>query len=134
MMEAPPSAALIVAEADFLFEFLIVALDARAQLGEVDESAERHALVDGCEPEFCVAQRPGSPRWGSSTLTTSAPSHASASVQDGPASNCVRSSTLTPSSADWVSVAISGCTTCSRMATLRLRRRLWRGPLMCHLT
>src|ERR1700739_3608675 len=53
MMEAPPSAALIVAEADFLFEFLIVALDAPAQLGEVDESAERHALVDGCEPEFC---------------------------------------------------------------------------------
>src|SRR6516162_4972115 len=52
MMEAPPSAALIVAEADFLFEFLIVALDAPAQLGEVDESAERHALVDGCEPEF----------------------------------------------------------------------------------
>src|SRR6201984_1026363 len=53
MMEAPPSAALIVAEADFLFEFLIVALDAPAQLGEVDESAERHALVDGCEAEFC---------------------------------------------------------------------------------
>src|SRR5246500_4370520 len=53
VMEAPPSAALIVAEADFLFEFLIVALDAPAQLGEVDERAERHALVDGWGPEFC---------------------------------------------------------------------------------
>ena len=40
--------------------------------------------------------RPGSPAFGFSTLTTSAPSHASASVQDGPASNCDRSSTRTP--------------------------------------
>jgi hypothetical protein len=47
-----------VAEADFLFEFLIVALDAPAQLGEVDESAERH-LVDGCEPEFRGRNRQG---------------------------------------------------------------------------
>src|SRR6476646_9840929 len=35
--------------------------------------------------------RPGSPLFGFSSLTTSAPSHASASVQDGPASNWVRS-------------------------------------------
>src|SRR6516225_1038203 len=40
--------------------------------------------------------RPGSPLCGFSTLTTSAPSQASASVQEGPASNCVRSSTFTP--------------------------------------
>src|SRR5262249_43533588 len=40
--------------------------------------------------------RPGSPPWGFSTLTTSAPSHASASVHEGPASNCERSSTRTP--------------------------------------
>ena len=40
--------------------------------------------------------RPGSPDFGFSTLTTSAPSQASASVQDGPASNCERSSTRTP--------------------------------------
>src|SRR5262249_23229432 len=33
---------------------------------------------------------------GFSTLTTSAPSHASASVHDGPASNWVRSRTRTP--------------------------------------
>ncbi len=40
--------------------------------------------------------RPGSPNFGFSTLTTSAPSQASASVQDGPASNCEKSSTRTP--------------------------------------
>ena len=41
--------------------------------------------------------RPGSPPFGFSTLTTSAPSQARASVQDGPASNCDKSSTRTPS-------------------------------------
>src|SRR5260370_14120774 len=40
--------------------------------------------------------RPGSPPLGFSTFTTSAPSQASASVQEGPASNCVRSNTRTP--------------------------------------
>src|SRR5437764_6312903 len=40
--------------------------------------------------------RPGSPPFGFSTLTTSAPSWASTSVQVGPASNCDRSSTRTP--------------------------------------
>src|ERR1700732_325825 len=39
---------------------------------------------------------PASPPCGFSTLTTSAPSQASASVQDGPASNWVRSRTRTP--------------------------------------
>src|SRR5258708_38472998 len=40
--------------------------------------------------------RPASPPFGFSTLTTSAPIQASASVQVVPASNCVRSRTLTP--------------------------------------
>src|SRR5260221_9021219 len=40
--------------------------------------------------------RPDSPPFGFSTLTTSAPIQASASVQVVPASNCVRSRTLTP--------------------------------------
>src|SRR5262245_43063382 len=40
--------------------------------------------------------RPGSPEPGFSILTTSAPSQASASVQDGPASNWVRSRILRP--------------------------------------
>src|SRR5262249_40655606 len=35
-------------------------------------------------------------RFGFSTFTTSAPIHARASVQVGPASNCVRSTTFTP--------------------------------------
>src|ERR1700716_588140 len=41
-------------------------------------------------------ERPASPPCGFSTLTTPAPSQASASVQDGPASNWVRSRTRTP--------------------------------------
>src|SRR5205085_12694589 len=40
--------------------------------------------------------RPGSPPFGFSTLTTSAPSWAKTSVQVGPASNCDKSSTRTP--------------------------------------
>src|SRR5437660_12580136 len=43
------------------------------------------------------SRRPGSPVVGFSILTTSAPSHANDSVQDGPASNWVKSTTLTPS-------------------------------------
>src|ERR1700719_1027426 len=42
------------------------------------------------------SRRPGSPVVGFSILTTSAPSQASASVHDGPASNWVKSTTLTP--------------------------------------
>jgi len=38
MMEAPPTAALIMPEANFLFEVFIIALDAPAHLG-----------VNGCE-------------------------------------------------------------------------------------
>src|SRR3954468_24033830 len=45
------------------------------------------------------ARRPWSPWVGSSTLTTSAPSQARASVQDVPASNWVRSTTFTPARA-----------------------------------
>src|SRR5580658_2542720 len=42
------------------------------------------------------SRRPGSPSPGFSILTTSAPSQASDSVQDGPASNWVKSTTRTP--------------------------------------
>src|SRR6266851_9413242 len=42
------------------------------------------------------SRRPGSPVFGFSTLITSAPSQASASVQDVPASNWVKSTTLMP--------------------------------------
>src|SRR6201986_5423497 len=50
MMEAPPTAALIMPEANFLFEVFIIALDAPAHLGEIDKEAEQHVRVDGCEP------------------------------------------------------------------------------------
>src|SRR6516162_10210959 len=52
MMEAGPAAALIMPEADFLLEVVVVTLDAPAQLGEIDEAAERHVRVNGCEPVF----------------------------------------------------------------------------------
>src|SRR3984885_11835882 len=42
-------------------------------------------------------RRPGAPVVGFSILTTWAPSHASDSVHDGPASNWVKSTILTPS-------------------------------------
>src|SRR5262249_38040066 len=42
------------------------------------------------------SRRPGSPVFGFSILTTSAPSHASASVHDVPASNCVKSTIRMP--------------------------------------
>src|ERR1700740_378247 len=42
------------------------------------------------------SRRPGSPRPGFSILTTSAPNHASTSVEVVPASNWVKSTTLTP--------------------------------------
>src|SRR5262249_34918879 len=51
------------------------------------------------------APRPCSPRVGSSTLITSAPSHASVRVQDVPASNWVRSTTRTPLRAPRAAVA-----------------------------
>src|SRR5215467_12666062 len=50
MMEALPAAALIMPEANFLLEVVIVALDAPPQFGEIDEAAERHVGVNGCEP------------------------------------------------------------------------------------
>src|SRR5262245_50842859 len=50
MMETGPTAALIMPEADFLLEVLIITLDAPAHLVEIDEAAERHAWVDGREP------------------------------------------------------------------------------------
>ena len=74
-MEAPPATAFIVAEADFLLEVVIIALDAPAQLGDVDKAAERHVLVDGCEPEF-LAPLHKSGGCDSRRLMTAAPSTA----------------------------------------------------------
>jgi hypothetical protein len=40
MVEAAPAAPFVVAEPDLLLEVLVVALDAPAQFGDVDQSAE----------------------------------------------------------------------------------------------
>ena len=45
MVEAAPAAPFVVPEAEFLLEFLIIALDPPAQLGEIDQVAERHIGV-----------------------------------------------------------------------------------------
>jgi hypothetical protein len=59
MVKASPRAPLIVAEADFLLELLIIALDSPAQLGEIDEVAQWHVAVNGSP---LVAQRSGAIR------------------------------------------------------------------------
>ena len=52
MMKAAPTAPLVVAEADLLFEFEIVALDQPAQLGEIDQPGDRGVGGQGGQPEL----------------------------------------------------------------------------------
>src|SRR5882757_11432560 len=52
MMEAAPSAPLIMAEPDLLLEFLIIALDTPAQLGGIDQIAKRDVFRKCREPVF----------------------------------------------------------------------------------
>src|ERR1051326_4249104 len=59
----------------------------RVELVEIQGSL---SCLPGC------GRRPGSPVRGFSILTTSAPSQARLSVQEGPASNCVKSTSRTP--------------------------------------
>ena len=42
MMEAAPAASLVMPEAEFLFELLVIALDPPAQFGQIDQSGEGH--------------------------------------------------------------------------------------------
>ena len=44
MVEAAPSAPFEMAEANLLFEFLVIAFDAPARLGGIDELSERDVL------------------------------------------------------------------------------------------
>ena len=53
MVKAGPAAALIVAEPEFLFEFLIIALDEPSQLGEIDEALDRGLGGEVGEPVLC---------------------------------------------------------------------------------
>ena len=52
MMESPPASPLEVGEAELALQFLIVALDAPAQIDGVDESRERGVLRLGREEVF----------------------------------------------------------------------------------
>ena len=53
VVESWPSAALVVTEPDFLLEVLVIALDAPAHLGDIDQAPEFNLLIEGCEPIFC---------------------------------------------------------------------------------
>ena len=52
VVEASPSAAFIMSKPEFLLELLIVALNAPAQLGEVDQTFEGDVLGKRGEPIF----------------------------------------------------------------------------------
>ena len=53
MVKAAPTAPFEMAEPDLLLEFLIVALDAPAQLGEIDQTVERD-LSGNVESQYLV--------------------------------------------------------------------------------
>src|SRR3954447_19381313 len=58
MMEAAPAAALVMSKAQFLFQLLVIAFDAPAQFGQIDQAIERYIRRDGGQPIFgglCVA-------------------------------------------------------------------------------
>ena len=50
MMEAAPATALVVAEAEFLLELVVIALDPPSQLGEMDQALDRSLLAQVGEP------------------------------------------------------------------------------------
>src|ERR1700745_3276821 len=52
MMEAAPAAPFVVTKPDLLLELLIVALDAPAQLGQIDEPLEADVLRQRGAPVF----------------------------------------------------------------------------------
>src|SRR6202161_4367876 len=52
VVEASPSAAFVMSPPEFLLEFLIVALDAPAQLGQIDQAFECDVRGQRGEPVF----------------------------------------------------------------------------------
>src|SRR5260221_3112011 len=52
MMGAAPSAAFVMSEPEFLLEILVVALDAPAMLGEIDQTREADVVRQGRQPVF----------------------------------------------------------------------------------
>ena len=49
-MEAAPAAPFIVSQAQFLFELLVIALDAPAQFRQIDQALKGHIRRDGGQP------------------------------------------------------------------------------------
>ena len=54
MMEARPSAPLVVPEPNFLFEILLIALDAPAHFGEVDQTSRNEMFLSSVESQYLV--------------------------------------------------------------------------------
>src|ERR1700683_4544007 len=52
MMEAAPASPLEMGEAEFAFQFLVIALDAPAQFGRVDQDLDGGVLGQGRKPVF----------------------------------------------------------------------------------
>ena len=52
MMETTPATPLVVSQAQFLFELLIIALDPPAQFGQIDQAIEGHLQRNGGQPVF----------------------------------------------------------------------------------
>src|SRR5713226_3574962 len=52
MVEAAPAAALVMPKAEFLLEFLVIALDPPAQLGQINQSLEGDVVGKVGEPIF----------------------------------------------------------------------------------
>ena len=50
MVEASPASSLVMPEPDFLLQFLVVAFDAPAQLGQIDQTGECPVVGQGGEP------------------------------------------------------------------------------------
>src|SRR3954465_3667916 len=50
MMEATPAASLVMSQAEFLFQLLVIALDPPTQLGQIDQAIEGHVRRDGGKP------------------------------------------------------------------------------------
>src|SRR5260221_50288 len=52
MVEPSPSSPFVMAQSKFLLQVLIIALDPPAQLGQIDQAAERDIVGQGREPVF----------------------------------------------------------------------------------
>src|SRR3954452_22344012 len=50
MIKAAPAASLVVSKAQFLFQFLVIALDPPAQFGQINQAIEGHVRREGGQP------------------------------------------------------------------------------------